>query len=141
MIRPVPRGFVRKSASPGRAPFFGQMPSGRTVPTTARPYFGSASRIVWPPARRLPEHLDRQLLREGRDREREQRRAAHRENVVERVGGGDCTVVARVVDDRREEVEREDERPLVVEPVDSRVVGRCEPDEEVLRFGRDEAGQ
>ena len=26
--RPVPSGFVRKSASPGRAPDFGQMPSG-----------------------------------------------------------------------------------------------------------------
>ena len=28
MISPVPSGFVRKIASPGRAPFFGQMPSG-----------------------------------------------------------------------------------------------------------------
>ena len=85
--RPVPSGFVRKSASPGRAPLFGQMPSGWTVPTTARPYFGSSSRIVWPPARiapggahdlvrsreDLPEHLRRQLLRESGDREREQR--------------------------------------------------------------------
>src|SRR5215212_6404707 len=54
MISPVPSGFVRKTASPGLAPFFGQIPSGCTVPTTARPYFGSASRIVWPPARRPP---------------------------------------------------------------------------------------
>jgi hypothetical protein len=43
---PVPSGFVRKSASPGRAPAFGQIPSGCTVPTTASPYFDSASRIV-----------------------------------------------------------------------------------------------
>ena len=28
MISPVPSGFVTKSASPGRAPFFGQMPFG-----------------------------------------------------------------------------------------------------------------
>ena len=30
------------------------MPSGTTVPTTASPYFGSLSRIVWPPARIAP---------------------------------------------------------------------------------------
>ncbi len=30
------------------------MPPGETVPTTARPYFGSVSRIVWPPARIAP---------------------------------------------------------------------------------------
>ena len=51
---PVPSGFVRKTASPGRAPLLTQIPSGWTVPTTARPYFGSASRIVWPPARIAP---------------------------------------------------------------------------------------
>ena len=45
MISPVPSGFVTKSESPGCAPFFGQIPSGRAVPTTASPYFGSASRI------------------------------------------------------------------------------------------------
>ena len=47
----------------------------------------------------------------------------------------------RVVDERREEVEREDERALVVEPVDGGVVGRIEADEEVLRLRRDEALQ
>ena len=50
----MPSGFVRKSASPGCAPFFGQIPEGCTVPTTASPYFGSGSRIVWPPASRAP---------------------------------------------------------------------------------------
>ena len=50
----MPSGFVRKSASPGRAPLFGQKPSGWTVPTTASPYFGSSSRSVWPPARIAP---------------------------------------------------------------------------------------
>jgi len=52
--RPVPSGFVRKSASPGCAPDFGQMPSGWTVPTTASPYLGSSSRIVCPPASSAP---------------------------------------------------------------------------------------
>ena len=47
----------------------------------------------------------------------------------------------RIVDDRREEVDREDERALVVEPVDGRVVRRVEADEQVLRLGRDEAAQ
>jgi len=54
MIRPVPSGLVTNSASPGWAPFFGQIPSGWTVPTTASPYFGSASRIVCPPASSPP---------------------------------------------------------------------------------------
>ena len=78
------------------------------------------------------QHLHGQLLRERRDREREQRRPAHREHVVQRIGRGDRAVVGRVVDDGREEVEREDERALVVEPVDRGVVGRREPDEQVL---------
>ena len=55
MIRPVPRGFVRNSASPGRAPFFGQIASGWAVPMTASPYLGSASRIVCPPASSAPD--------------------------------------------------------------------------------------
>ena len=45
---------MRNSASPGRAPAFGQIASGCTVPTTASPYFGSSSRIVCPPARIAP---------------------------------------------------------------------------------------
>jgi hypothetical protein len=39
--------------------------------------------------------------------------------------------IAPVVDDRREEVEREDERALVVEPVHGGVVRRREADEQV----------
>src|ERR687888_1772976 len=72
----------------------------------------------------LREHLHRQLFGEGCNREGEERGAAHREDVVERVRGRDCPVVGGVVDDGREEVEREDQRALVVEPVDGRVVGR-----------------
>jgi hypothetical protein len=119
------------------------------VPTTANPYFGSTSRIVCPPASSAHllvrgsedggEHLRRQLLREGCDRKREQRRAAHGEDVVERVRRRDRAVVAGVVDDGREEVEREDQCPLVVEPVDGRVVGRREADQQVLGLRRDEA--
>ena len=87
----------------------------------------------------LGEHLDRQLLGERGDREREQRRPAHREHVVQRVRRGDRAVVAGVVDDRREEVEREDDRALVVDAIDGGVVRRREPDEQVLRLDGHEA--
>ena len=43
---PVPSRFVRKSASPGLAPFLRQIPFGWTSPSAARPYFVSTSRIV-----------------------------------------------------------------------------------------------
>ena len=82
-----------------------------------------------------------ELLREGRDRQREQRRAAHGEDVVERVRCRDPSEERRVVDERREEVDREDEGALVVQPVDRGVVRRIEADEEVLRLRWDEALQ
>jgi hypothetical protein len=82
-----------------------------------------------------------ELLREASDREREQRRAAHREHVVERVRRRDPPERMRVVDERREEVEREDDRAVVVEAVDGRVVGGIEADEQVLGVGRDEPAQ
>ena len=69
------------------------------------------------------EHLGRQLLRERSDRKREQRRAAHRKDVVERIRRCDASERCGVVDERREEVEREDDRALVVELVDRGVVG------------------
>jgi hypothetical protein len=80
----------------------------------------------------LRQHLDRQLLREGGDRERQQRRSAHREHVVERVRRRDRPVVGGVVDDRREEIQGEDDRAVVVEAIDRRVVRRGEADEEIL---------
>jgi hypothetical protein len=89
----------------------------------------------------LGQHLQRQLLGKGRDREGQQRGSAHREDVVEGVRRRDRAVVARVVHDRREEVEREDQGTLVVEAVDGGVVGRREPDEQVLGLGGHEAGE
>src|SRR5437762_7058171 len=72
-------------------------------------------------------------------RQRDERRRAHREDVVERVRRGDRAEVAGIVDDRREEVDGEDERALVVELVDRRVIGGREPDEEI-RIGLDRQG-
>ena len=74
----------------------------------------------------LGHDLARQLLGEGRDRQREQHPAAHREHVGQRVRRGDLAERPRVVDERREEVERADDRQVVADPVDGRVVGRVE---------------
>ena len=152
---PVPSGFVRKSASPGlRA---------RLRPDAVRVHGADDGepvlRLVVP--ERVPagedrarlahlrvgrgedrgDRLLRQILGKLGDREREQRPAAHREDVVQGVRRGDRPEVRRVVDERREEVEREDERGLVVEPVDRGVVGRREPDQQVLGLGGHEPGE
>src|SRR5207237_1352044 len=63
-------------------------------------------------------------------RQCEQRPGAHRVDVAERVRGGDRTEVRGTGDERREEVEREDERLVIVELVYGRVVGRVESDEQ-----------
>src|SRR5439155_171643 len=90
-----------------------------------------------------PEHsgedLDRQLLREGCDRKGNERRTAHREDVVQRIRRRDPAERRRIVDERREEVEREDDRTVVVELVDRCVVRGREPDEQVLGLHRNEA--
>jgi hypothetical protein len=79
--------------------------------------------------------LDRELLRERGDGEREQGFPSHSEDVVQGVDRRDGTEERRVVDHGRKEVGREDEGALVVEAVDGRVVRRREPDEQVLRIG------
>ena len=63
--------------------------------------------------------------------EREQRRAAHRVHVGERVGGRDAAPVVGVVDDRREEVGGEDDGEIVTESVDGSVIRGVEADEQV----------
>ena len=116
------------------------------MPTTASPYFGSASSIECPPAIRQPASAataappsstrasssKRQPLARPRDEvQREERRAAHRVHVGERVRRGDAAPVVRVVDDRREEVGGDDDGEIVAEAVDGRVVGGVEADEQV----------
>ena len=89
----------------------------------------------------LAEHLDRELLGERGDGQREQRPPAHCEHVVQRIRRRDRSERARIVDERREEVDGEDDRALVVEAVDRSVVRGIESDEEVLGLGGDEAGE
>ena len=68
------------------------------------------------------EHLGRQLFRERGDREGKERRAAHREDIVQCIRCRDATEGRGIVDERGKEVEREDDRALVVELVDGRVI-------------------
>jgi hypothetical protein len=89
----------------------------------------------------LAENLDGQLLGERRDRQCEKRPAAHREDVVQRIRRGDRPERSRIVDERREEVDGEDDRPLIIEAIDGRVVGGIEADEQILRVGGDESAR
>ena len=113
------------------------MRSGCTSPITAMPNFGSGSSTVWPPATRHPasrqiaaapaEHFAQQVERQRfarprRDVEREQRGAAHRVHVAQRVRGGDCAPGRGVVDDRGEEVDRGHQCPIGREAIDGSVV-------------------
>ena len=80
----------------GRAPPLRSSRSGWAAPMTARPYLGSGSRIVCPPASVPPasrtlsdappktcgQDVARQLLGERRDRQREEDAATHREHVA-----------------------------------------------------------
>ena len=80
------------------------------------------------------------LTRKAGDREREQHLAAHRVHVGHGVGGGHGAPRPRVVHDRWKEVDGLDERELVADPVDRRIVGGTEPDEEVARGLRRQRG-
>jgi hypothetical protein len=72
----------------------------------------------------------REVLGERRDRQGEQDPSAHREHVRERVGGRDLAEVGGIVDERREEVERAEDREVVGDAVGGGVVGRLEAGDE-----------
>ena len=113
-----------------RLPVADRVPAGQDRPRLAHLRVGGVEN------RR--HRLLRELLGKLGDRQGEQRASAHREHVVEGVRRRDRPEVTRVVDERWEEVEREDERGAVVEPIDGSVVGRGEPDEQILRLRGDE---
>ena len=62
------------------------------------------------------------LVRERRNRKRRERAAAHGVDVAQRVGCGDLAVDERVVDDRREEIDRLHDRRAVIPPVHTGIV-------------------
>ncbi len=88
----------------------------------------------------LGQHVARQVLGERRDRQGEEDAAAHREDIGQGVRGRDLAERARVVDQRREEVERADDRQVVADPVGGGVVGRVEAGEEGARSVRGRLG-
>ena len=80
------------------------------------------------------DRLDRQLVDGHPDeRQREERRAAHRVDVGDRVGRGDRAEVVRIVDDRHEEVGRRDDGLAFVQLEDRGVVRGLDADQQLLR--------
>ena len=90
------------------------------MPVTQRPYFGTSSMMVWPPATGNPglrrflraaaqdlvQHFQRQHVgRKGRDGEPEDRGRAHGVDVGDRVRRRDGAEEIGIVDDRREEID------------------------------------
>jgi hypothetical protein len=70
------------------------------------------------------------LILKADDVQRRQRLAVHRVHVGERVGRRDRAVGERVVDDRREEVDRLHDRPLRIQRDHPRVVGPFHADDQ-----------
>jgi len=87
--------------------------------------------LLRPAAQDLGDDLRRQVGGEAADVECQHYLAAHGVDVAHRVGGGDGTVVVGVIHHGREEVERLDDRHLVVDPVDGGIVAHLQPDEQV----------
>ena len=135
---PVPSRLVSSRRSPGRAPPLRSSRSGWAAPMTASPYFGSGSRIVWPPAsvppasRTLDEAPSKIAASTSRGRSSgnaaidsaNRTRPPIAKTSRQRVRRGDLPERPRVVDERREEVERADDREVVADPVGGGVVGR-----------------
>ncbi|MNQ67926.1 hypothetical protein D3C85_824660 [compost metagenome] len=97
---------------------------------------GNAGRAahVLPAAHDLGDDFHRQLVdRHGDQRQRHDRAPAHRVDVADRVGRGDAAELVGVVHDGHEEIGGGDQRLLVVEPVDCRVVGGLDADHELGR--------
>jgi hypothetical protein len=84
----------------------------------------------------LGERRGRELRREGDEVQGEDRLAPHGVDVAQGVGGGDRAEVVGLVDDRREEVGRQDQRPPAPEVEDGGIVRLGEPDEDVGMPGR-----
>ena len=83
-------------------------------------------------AQNFADHGGRHAVdRHAENGEREDRFAAHRVDVGERVGRSDAAEVERIVDHRHEEVGGRDDAGLVVEPPDCGVVARLRPDEQI----------
>ena len=120
---------------------------GSIAPVTAYPNLISGSCTVWPPSSatpasrslsKPPRKMSRivcrfeSVFRHRGDRQRGERAAAHRVDVADRVGRGNLAVDVRVVDDRREEVDRLHERRPPLPPEHTRIVRGPEVDEDAV---------
>ena len=141
----MPIGFVRIIASPGRAPEFATIASGRIVAgdreaeldllvVDAVPADEDDARLAQL-VHAAFEHADEPLVaqrvdRPADDRERRQRRATHRVDVAERIRRRDLAEEVRIVDARREDIHRLHQAELRAHLEDARVVGGAESDEQ-----------
>ena len=146
---PVPRGFVRMQGVAWAGAALAQQSIRVRGPDDGQAVLrlGVADRVAAGerPAcladlgRRAPEHLRQhvawQLLGERRDRQGEEDAATHREHVAHRVRGRDLAEGPRVVDERREEVDRADDREVVADAIGGRIVGWLEPGDQLVRSG------
>ena len=79
------------------------------------------------------EDVDGQArLRKPHDGQSEQRSRAHGVDVAERVGRRDLPEDERIIHDRREEIDRLDQRGAAVKQVDSGVVGCLVANQDIL---------
>jgi len=64
------------------------------------------------------------------------RNAAHRPDIVDRIERGDAAIIIRIVNNRREEINRLDQREVVAKAIYSRVVSRLDADNQIgiLRY-------
>ena len=97
----------------------------------------AAAAAAAPPRRMSPRIAGRALLGEADQVQRGQRGAAHGVDVAEGVGRGDPAEVEGVVHDRGEEVGRQDQREIVAQAIDRRVVrGRAADQHRRIARGR-----
>ena len=95
--------------------------------------------LSWPP-RRISVRTSIGSVADGKadDAERREWFTAHRVDIGQRVGRGDLSEVVRIVDDRREEVDRLHEREIIGQPEHPRVIEGLTTDEDSGIGSRDE---
>jgi hypothetical protein len=65
----------------------------------------------------------------------------HRIDIAQRIGDGDGAEVVRVVDDGREEIDSLNQRGVLGDLVDRRIIARADPNQEVWIGDRGEVAQ
>ncbi len=79
----------------------------------------------------LGQHRRRQIVRKPHDAQGRERLASHRIDIGQGVRGGDLAEIARIIDDRREEIGGQHQRHFIRNPIDRGVVGRGAADQHI----------